>query len=194
MIGRITLQSLKMLMVLTLVAGAAYPAAVGAAAWILFAHQAGGSLVYTGEKIAGSELLGQKFTKSIYFMPRPSATEYGTVPSGATNYGPQDVRLKDAVTARRNELAQKFGSDAEILKSGAAREMLFASASGLDPHISPEAAMMQADSVARARGFDGARLEIIKKTIENLTQRPQFEFMGQPRINVLKLNMEIDKL
>lgn len=194
MTARIILQSIKMLIVFTLITGAVYPCVVGFFAWTLFPARAGGSLVYANGKIAGSELLGQKFVKNIYFMPRPSATGYSAVPSGATNYGPQSASLRDFAAMRRKELKLKFGSCADILNSGAAAEMLFSSASGLDPHISPQSAAMQAESVAAARGYDQTRREILRKIIEDLTEKPQFGILGRPRINVLKLNMEIDKI
>ena len=130
--------------------------------------------------LVGSELLGQKFESPRYFWPRPSAGDYATVASGASNKGPTSAELKKAIDERR----AIFGTDAPV-------DLLTASASGLDPHISPEAARSQVARVAAARNISIQKLsELIDQTIES----PQFGFLGEPRVNVLRLNRALDQL
>jgi K+-transporting ATPase ATPase C chain len=142
-------------------------------------------------KIIGSELIGQKFDSTIYFWSRPSAIGYNPVPSGASNYGPTSDTLKKLVTARRNLFA-KINSVIDPLS--VPKEMVFASASGLDPHISPEAALLQVDRIAKARQFDNNKKELLIKHIKNMTQEPQFLILGESRINVLNLNLDLNSL
>ena len=135
-----TLQSLRILLVLTVLTGVIYPVAMTGVALLLFPKQATGSLVRVGNNIVGSDLLAQKFESARYFWSRPSAAEYATVASGASNKGPTSADLAKAINARR----EKFGPDAP-------GDLLTASGSGLDPHISPAAAMFQVPRVAAER-------------------------------------------
>ena len=125
-------------------------------AQLSFPSKANGSLIMKDGKIIGSELIGQKFDSSIYFWSRPSAIGYNPVPSGASNYGPTSDTLKKLVNARRILFA-KMNSITDPLSIP--KEMIFASGSGLDPHISPEAAIMQVDRIAKARHFDDNQKE-----------------------------------
>ena len=142
-------------------------------------------------KIIGSELIGQKFDSSIYFWSRPSAIGYNPIPSGASNYGPTSDTLKKQVAARRILFATK-NSITDI--STIPKEMIFASGSGLDPHISPEAAMCQLERVATARTFNGAQKQKLIQLIKNKTEGPQFYLFGEPRINVFELNLALDNI
>jgi K+-transporting ATPase ATPase C chain len=173
-------QSLCLYLVLTLLTGILYPLALTGLAQIFFPKQANGSRVFERGKLVGSGLLAQKFESPRYFWPRASATDFATVPSSASNQGPTSANLKKSIDERR----AKFGGDAPV-------DLLTASGSGLDPHISPEAARRQIARVATARRLDPARLaELVSQTTENA----QFGFLGEPRVNVLRLNLALDRL
>lgn len=166
--------------VLTLLTGLAYPLAVTAIARVAFAKQSGGSLIERVGKVVGSALLAQKATDPRNFWPRPSAGDFATVASGASNKGPTSADLQAAVAARRVQ----FGE-------GATGDLLTASGSGLDPHISPASARQQVPRIARARGkSEAGLLSLIERTIEP----PQLGFLGEPRVNVLALNLALDAL
>lgn len=171
--------ALRILLVFTILTGAFYPVLVTAIGSSLFTSKAGGSLITTDGKVTGSWLLAQKTENPRYFWPRASASDHTTIPSGASNKGPTSKGLVKAVAERR----VKFGADAPD-------ELLTASGSGLDPHISPEAARHQAQRIANARG---ASLETINALIAAKTELPQFGVLGEPRINVLALNLVLDK-
>ena len=163
-----------------MVTGIAYPLLVTGVSQLVFPAQANGSLVHKGDQIVGSALLAQKFTDARYFWPRPSAVDYATVASGASNQGFTSKKLLDAVNQRR----ALFGSQAPS-------DLLYASGSGLDPQISPEAAAFQITRVSAARGISVERLE---KLVKSVTEAPQFGFLGQPRVNVLLLNSSLDEV
>ena len=180
--------ALRFFLTLTLLTGVVYPLAVTGVAQTLFAWHAGGSLVRVDGRVAGSDLLGQKFSAARYFWPRPSSVDYATIPSGASNLGWTSAQLKKAVAERRAGLEAAGGSQT------IPAELLFASASGLDPHISPEAALYQLDRVATARGFDADRRQKLLALIGQKTEAPSWGFLGEPRINVLQLNLALDSL
>ncbi len=185
--------ALRLLVWFTILTGAIYPAAVTAIGHGLFAEKALGSVVSVGGKPVGSELLAQKFAEVKYFQPRPSAgdTPYATVPSAASNAGPTSEALKKAVDERVAALTQRFSP-----RAGASlpSDLLTTSGSGLDPHISPEAARIQIASVAAARGFGAAKTKQLTDLVEAKIEPPQFGFLGDPRVNVLKLNLALDAL
>jgi K+-transporting ATPase ATPase C chain len=183
--------ALKFLMVMTLLTGIIYPLLMTGIAQVSFPSKANGSLIMKDGKIIGSELIGQKFDSSIYFWSRPSAIGYNPIPSGASNYGPTSDTLKKLVMSRR-DLFAKMNSIANVLVIP--KEMLFASGSGLDPHISPEAALMQIDRVVKSRHFDNSQKDKLLLKIKDLTEPPQYLFLGEKRINVLILNLELDKI
>jgi K+-transporting ATPase ATPase C chain len=175
-----TLQSLRIYIILTLLTGIIYPLAMTGIAQLLFPKQANGSRITEQNKLVGSDLIAQKFERSTYFWPRPSSADYATVPSGASNKGPTAADLKKSIEDR----LQKFGANAPV-------DLLTASGSGLDPHISPEAARLQIPRVATAREISAERLmALVDQTIE----QPQFGFLGEPRVNVLELNLALDQL
>jgi K+-transporting ATPase ATPase C chain len=167
------LESLRVLLVLTALTGFAYPLVVTGIARVAFHEQATGS---TGPH--GSKLLAQKSESPKYFWPRPSAGDYATVASGASNKGPVSADLAKAIAERR----EKFGKDAPA-------ELLTASGSGLDPHLSPEAAKYQAPRVAAERKIP---VEKVNALIDEHTEGPQLGFLGEPRVNVLALNLALD--
>jgi K+-transporting ATPase ATPase C chain len=188
---KLFIQALRLFLVLTLLTGVVYPVVVTAAAQLFFNHQANGSLVMKNGTLAGSELLTQKFQGEGYFWPRPSATDFASLPSGASNWGPTSAALKDAVL-KRAEMFRKANnlSKETVLPS----DMVFASGSGLDPHISPEAARFQADRVAKARKLSETKRQILNKLIDQYTEIPQFGILGEPRVNVFRLNLAVDSL
>jgi K+-transporting ATPase ATPase C chain len=186
-----TIIALKFLLLMTILTGIIYPLFMTGLAQLIFPAKANGSLVKKDGKIIGSELIGQKFDTTIYFWSRPSAIGYNPIPSGASNYGPTSDTLKKQVTARRILFATK-NSITDIL--AIPKEMIFASGSGLDPHISPEAAMLQLSRVATARNLDETKLQQVRQLIKNMTEKPQFSLFGEPRINVFDLNLALDKI
>jgi K+-transporting ATPase ATPase C chain len=174
------LQSLRIYIVLTLLTGVIYPLAMTGVAQLLFPKQANGSRITEQDKLVGSDLIAQKFEDPKYFWPRPSSADYATVPSGASNKGPTAADLKKSIDERR----LKFGADAPV-------DLLTTSGSGLDPHISPEAARSQIARVAAARSISTQEVTtLVDQTIEG----PQFGFLGEPRVNVLNLNRTLDQL
>lgn len=177
---KVILQSLRIFLVLTLLTGIIYPLAMTGVAQILFPRQANGSRIVEHGKLVGSDLIAQKFENPKYFWPRPSAADYATVASGASNKGPTAADLRKSIDERR----EKFGADAPV-------DLLTASGSGLDPHISPEAARLQIAHVAAARNMPTEKISaLVDQTIES----PQFGFLGEPRVNVLRLNRLLDHL
>ena len=169
------LESLRVLLVLTVLTGIAYPLVVTGIARIAFHEQATGSVGPNGSK-----LLAQKTESPKYFWPRPSAADYATVASGASNKGPTSADLAKSIAERR----EKFGKDAPD-------ELITASGSGLDPHLSPAAAKYQAPRVAAERKITVERANAL---IDELTEGPQLGFLGEPRVNVLALNQALDAL
>jgi K+-transporting ATPase ATPase C chain len=173
--------------VLTFLLGGIYPAVVTVAAGLFFPHQAGGSLVTDGGgRVVGSKLIGQPFSEEKYFWPRPSATPgfaYNPLSSGGSNLGPTNPELLRQAKERIARL-RDTGISAEI-----PADLVSASASGLDPHISPEAAWLQAPRIAKARGLTVEKVHLLVVTS---TEGPQAGILGAPRVNVLALNMALD--
>jgi len=183
--------ALKFLLVMTILTGIIYPLLMTGLAQLGFPSKANGSLIMKDGKIIGSELIGQKFDSTIYFLSRPSAIGYNPIPSGASNYGPTSDTLKKQVTARRILFA-KMNSLSDPLSTP--KEMIFASGSGLDPHISPEAASLQIDRISKARHFNDNQKQRLVQIVKDLTEMPQLLILGEKRINVLILNLELDKI
>jgi len=184
------IRALKFLLIMTVITGMVYPLMMTGIAQLIYPSKANGSLIIKDGKIIGSELIGQNSDSSIYFSSRPSATGYNPIPSAASNYGPTSDTLRKLVGARRLSFA-KLNSvkDLSIIPN----EMIFASGSGLDPHISPEAALLQVDRVAEARHFDSGQKEKLLKAVDEMTEQPQFFVLGEARINVLSLNLILDE-
>jgi K+-transporting ATPase ATPase C chain len=186
-----TIIALKFLLIITVLTGVIYPFFMTGVAQLTFRAKANGSLIIKDGKIIGSELIGQKFDSTIYFWSRPSAIDYNPIPSGASNLGPTSDKLRKQVEERRLLFATKNSiTDTTAIP----KEMIFASASGLDPHISPGAALMQVERIAGARHFNNNQKAELVKKIKELTEEPQFLCLGEVRINVLILNLELDKL
>ena len=183
--------SLKIFFFLTVLTGIIYPLLVTGIAQLAFPSKANGSLIIRDRMTIGSELIGQQFDSTIYFTSRPSAVSYNPLPSGGSNYGLTNIKLKNLVSERRHQFIQfnQLDSLTEIPS-----EMLFASASGLDPHISPQAALLQVDRITRVRNLDDTQKQKLLLLINVLSEKPAFMLLGEERINVLKLNLELDKL
>ena len=181
-------QSIRQTILWTVVAGLAYPLLITLIAQVGFHQRADGSLVTRDGKIIGSALLAQQFTGSNYFWPRPSSAAYATVPSGASNLGPTSGALQ--TNAMNNATAFRSGNNLAT-NAPVPADMVYASASGLDPHISPEAARLQVSRVAVSRGLSEDK---VKALVEQHVEPPQWGFLGQARVNVLLLNVALDEM
>jgi len=177
-----------MLLIMTVLTGVIYPFFVTGIAQLVFPAQANGSLIVKNDTIVGSQLIGQIFTSDKYFWSRPSAVDYNPLPSGGSNLGMTSKKLKDTTIALRQIFLSKnyLPENAEI-----PNEMIFSSASGLDPHISVAAARLQVKRIAKSRNIGQ---EQINRIIDNMKESRQYFFLGQERINVLLLNLELDKV
>ncbi len=183
--------SLKIFLFFTILTGVVYPLFVTGIAQLVFPSKANGSLIVKNNKIIGSELIGQQFDSTIYFTSRPSAVSYNPLPSGGSNYGLTNIRLKNLVAERKHQFIVFNQLDSlTVIPS----EMLFASASGLDPHISPQAALLQVERICKMRNLDDGQKDRLLQRIKELSEKPAFIFLGEDRINVLNLNLELNNL
>ncbi len=182
--------AIVILVFFTLLTGLVYPAALTAIAQLLFPHQAEGSLIMQNGVAVGSELIGQQFDDSAYFWGRPSATApfpYNAAASSGSNLGPTNPALEAAVQDRIEAVRATDPDNTALIPI----DLVTASASGLDPHISVAAAMVQVPRVARERGLPEDQ---VRALVEEQTEARQFFFLGEPRVNVLKLNLALGKI
>src|SRR5881409_3899192 len=176
------------LILLSAVTGIAYPAVVTVIAQLVFPHQANGSLIVKDGKVVGSALIGQPFDDPKYFWGRPSATSpfgYNAASSSGSNQSPTNPDLIKAVQSRVEALRAADPGNAAPVPV----DLVTASGSGLDPHISPAAALYQVQRVAKARKVDEA---IVRDLVAHYTERRLFGLLGEPRVNVLELNLALD--
>ena len=188
--GSIVRPALILFVILSVVTGLLYPLAVTGVAQAVFSHQANGSLITQNGKVVGSELIGQSFTAPGHFWGRPSATApmpYNAAASGGSNQGPTNPALVDAVKARIESLRAADPGNTRAVPV----DLVTASASGLDPHISPAAADYQTARVAKARGLPLAQVQTL---VQQHTEAPWLGLLGEPRVNVLALNLALDAL
>jgi K+-transporting ATPase ATPase C chain len=182
------LPGLRMTLVLTVLTGLIYPGIVTGLCQLLFPRQANGSLEYKDGKVIGSTLIGQNFTKPEYFQPRPSGAGngYDATASGSSNLGPTNQKLIDRVKTS----VDKFHKDNPNFTDTIPADLLTMSGSGLDPHLSPESTYAQAERVARARG---ASVQDVRALIAQFTEGRDLGFLGEPRVNVLRINEALDE-
>lgn len=185
------INSLKFLLLMTILTGVIYPLFITLIAQLFFGEKANGSLYHKDDEVKGSFLLGQNFSNSIYFHSRPSAINYNPMPSGASNLGLTSKLLLQQFQEKKIQFisANLLDSTQQIPS-----EMLFASASGADPHISKQAAYLQIPRIVRARNLDAELTNQIYKLVDENTEKPEFGFLGVERVNVLKLNISLDQL
>lgn len=188
MIRRNLRPAIVMTLLLCGLTGLVYPAIVTGLAHVLFARQADGSLVAVNGRVVGSALIGQSFTRPWYFHSRPSAagSGYDATASGGTNKGPTDAKLADTLIALAIDSAVK--NDGAV-KGQIPGDMVTASGSGLDPHVTPANAALQVARVAAARASTPAAVQAL---VDRHTEGRQFGFFGEPRVNVLLLNIALD--
>jgi potassium-transporting ATPase KdpC subunit len=191
--------AIVVLVILTAITGLAYPLAMTGIAQVLFPSQAQGSLVESDGKVVGSALIGQQFTEDKYFHGRPSATTapdpkdptktvpvpYNAANSGGSNLGPSNKALVDRVQGDIDTLKKENPSASVPI------DLVTTSASGLDPDISPEAALFQVPRIAKARNLPENR---VRELVADNTKGRLFGFLGEPRVNVLMLNLALDQL
>jgi len=183
--------TIKYFAAITIVTGLIYPLFITLISIIVFPGKASGSLIEKDGRVIGSELIGQKFESDKYFWSRPSAVDYNPMPSGGSNLGTTSATLKKSYYDRKKNFVEKnMIKDASTIPN----EMFFASASGVDPHISPLSAMLQIERVAKARNFDQLKKEKLIQLVNSLTEKPQFGFLGNSVVNILLLNLALDKM
>jgi potassium-transporting ATPase KdpC subunit len=183
------LPGLRIKLFMTVVLGVVYPLAMTGISQVIFPHQANGSLIRIGDKVIGSELIGQNFSKPEYFQPRPSnagTNGYDATASGGYNQGPTNQKLIDRVKAS----VEQFRKDNPDHQGPIPADLVTGSASGLDPHISPDSAHAQVARVAKARGIT---VDQADQLVTQLTESPDLGLLGEPRVNVLKLNLALDQ-
>jgi K+-transporting ATPase ATPase C chain len=180
---------LRMTLALTVLTGLIYPGLVTGLSQLIFPKQANGSLIQKDGHVVGSSLIGQNFTRPEYFQGRPSAAGndgYDATASGGSNFGPTSQKLVDRTKAS----VEKFRKENPEYTGPLPADLLTASASGLDPHVSPASATAQIARVARARGVAADQVEAL---VAQFTEGRDLGFLGEPRVNVLTLNMALDE-
>lgn len=180
--------AMRLFIALSLLTGLIYPLLMTGIIQIAMPEQASGSLIVVAGKVVGSELIGQNFSRPGYFHGRPSAVNYAGNSSGASNFGPTSKKLMEEVSLRISDVRDENNLTPNATVPG---ELVLASGSGLDPHISMEGAMLQVPRVAIARGIPESEVKVL--VYQNI-EPAQFGIMGQERVNVLNLNLGLDEL
>lgn len=181
---------LMVFLFLTVITGIIYPLFITGVAQLFFPGKANGSLIAREEGYAGSALIGQSFDDPKYFWGRPSATPdfpYNSASSSGSNLGPSNPALIEAVKGRVEALKKADPTNGLSIPI----DLVTSSGSGLDPHISPQSALYQVARVARARGLSEER---VRELVDRFTEPRQYGFLGEPRVNVLELNLSLDRL
>ncbi len=181
------LPAIRFMLFMTVLLGLIYPFAMTGISQLVFPRQASGDFLNRGGQVVGSRLIAQKFEKSEYFWSRPSGVNYNPLPSGGSNLGQASADLKKAVDERKAKLRAAHPD-----QSGEPpQDLVFASGSGLDPHISPNAAQYQLQRVAKARNIT---IEKVQNVLAQVSQGRQLGILGEPTVNVLTLNLALDKV
>ncbi len=183
--------ALRLAVLSLLVTGILYPLVVTGVAQAVFGARANGSFVTAGGRVVGSSLIGQRFTSDRYFHGRPSAAGadgYDAMSSGASNLGPTSQELASQVSSR---VAEVVAANPGAERGGVPVDLVTASGSGLDPDISPDSAYLQVARVAQARGLSE---DVVRDLVAGQTRGRQLGFLGEPRVNVLELNLALDAL
>lgn len=180
------IQALRMFLLTTLLTGVLYPLLITGIAQVLMQQKADGNFINVKDKIIGSQNIGQNFTEEKYFWPRPSFHDFNPLQSGGSNFGPTSKALKKAVEEREQNILKVHQVDKKSIPA----ELLFASGSGLDPHISVSTAYFQVERIARARKKETSA---IKNLIDQRSERPLFS-LKEPIVNVLLLNKALDEV
>jgi potassium-transporting ATPase KdpC subunit len=178
----------KLFLFFTILTGLIYPIAITGVSQLIFQNKANGSMIIKNDKLIGSELIGQQFIKPEFFWGRPSAISNNPMPSGGSNLSPVGKLFKEQFDIRVENIRKYHCS---IPLERIPKDLLFASASGVDPHISPEAAYFQASRVANYRNFNKEQRKELNKLISQSIEKPDLFVLGQARINVLKLNVKL---
>ncbi|MGB9780179.1 potassium-transporting ATPase subunit KdpC [Caldanaerobacter sp.] len=178
-------KAIKFTLILMIILGLVYPFVMTGLANLLFPYQSKGSIIKIDGKPVGSELIGQKFTDPRWFMGRPSAVDYEATSSGGTNYALSNPKFHEEVEKNIEDFLKK---NPGVKRSDIPADIITSSGSGLDPHISPEAAYLQVKRVAEANGLPE---EIVKKLVDKNIEGRFLGIFGEPRVNVLKLNLSL---
>jgi K+-transporting ATPase ATPase C chain len=181
---KIFINNFKIFLFFIILTGVVYPLFITVVSQTIFQDEANGSLLMKNGKIIGSELLAQEFKGKQYFWPRPSAANYDSSSSAASNLSPDSKTLRETIEKR---------AIANGLDINSNDDLLYASGSGLDPHISPESAERQINRIVEARHLSTQKVEELKKLILDNTEERQFGILGRVRLNVLKLNLILDE-
>lgn len=181
--------SIRLFLLLTLLTGVLYPLLVTGVAQILFPRLAHGSLVVRDGTVIGSALMAQRTDNPAYVWPRPSAVDYATIPSGASNLAVTSKALSEEMARRSRAWTVGSGRNDPVPPT-----MLSASGSGVDPHITPSDALAQLPRIAKARRWNARQVEAAREAIQQATEAPQFGFLGEERVNVLLLNLALDRI
>jgi potassium-transporting ATPase KdpC subunit len=182
------LPGLRIKVFLTLLLGVVYPLAMTGISQVVFPKKANGSLIKQGDKVIGSEIIAQGFTRPEYFHPRPSgagSNGFDGTASGGSQFGPTNQKLIDRVKAS----IEQFRKENPDYQGPIPADLVTMSASGLDPHISPDSAKAQTMRIAKARGVSPDQVDAL---VAEFTKGPDLGFLGEPRVNVLKLNLALD--
>jgi potassium-transporting ATPase KdpC subunit len=180
---------IRLFFALTLLTGVVYPFLIFGIAQVAFNNKANGSIIELNGTKTGSLLIGQQFVNNRYFWPRPSAVEYHSECSSGSNLALTNAKLKTLVEQRKQQFKQSNGLDSLAIVPA---EMQFASASGLDPHISPLSAQLQKQRIIQARKLTKYQIEVFNRILMEEIEKPQYGIFGEPRVNVLHLNIRLD--
>ena len=181
---KILMNNLKIFLFFIVLTGVAYPFFITVVSQTIFNDEANGSLLSKNGKVVGSGLIAQEFKGKEYFWPRPSAANYDSASSGASNLSPDSNTLRETIAKRAVDNGLDINSNDDLL---------YASGSGLDPHISPESAERQINRIAEARHLDTGKVHELKKLVVDNIEGRQFGILGRVRLNVLKLNLILDE-